>query len=87
MQTMGNEEFVEICFLDNGVGIRAEDQQRIFEKFEQADNSYSRKQEGTGLGLALTLSLVRLHGGELSLYSEGENRGSTFTVKLPLKRA
>jgi signal transduction histidine kinase len=72
---------VEISVRDTGVGISAEDQERIFEEFYQV--GASRTQEGTGLGLALTRRLVELHHGRLSVESE-PGVGSTFTVTLPL---
>jgi signal transduction histidine kinase len=72
---------VEISVRDTGVGISAEDQERIFEEFYQV--GASRTQEGTGLGLALTRRLVELHHGRLGVESE-PGVGSTFTVTLPL---
>ncbi len=77
-------EFVEISVADTGIGIKPEDQERIFLEFEQVEGPYQQKQQGTGLGLALTKRLVELHGGEIWAESEGEGRGSTFTVRLPL---
>jgi len=67
---------------DTGIGIRPEDQSRVFIEFEQLDASYAREQSGTGLGLALTRRLVDLHGGRIFLDSR-EGKGSTFTVTLP----
>src|SRR5438094_2146562 len=76
---------LRIRVADTGIGIKAEDQARIFEKFEQVDASPAREQEGTGLGLALTRKLVELHGGQISVESDGiKGRGSMFTVLLPL---
>ena len=68
---------------DTGIGIKAEDQGRIFEEFEQVDSSFSRQHEGTGLGLSLTKKLVELHGGRIWVESEGENKGSVFTFEIP----
>ena len=81
--TAGEEEVV-ISVRDTGVGISAEDQEKIFEEFYQV--GASRTQEGTGLGLALTRRLVELHRGDLSLESE-PGVGSTFTVTMPLHQA
>ncbi len=67
---------------DTGIGIKPEDQARIFDEFEQADSSLSRQVGGAGLGLALTKRLVELHGGELSLES-APGKGSTFTFFIP----
>ncbi|MCH7569538.1 MAG: PAS domain S-box protein [Deltaproteobacteria bacterium] len=75
--------FFHISVVDTGIGIKAEDQERIFEPFTQVDSSYSRRQQGTGLGLSLTRKLVELHGGRLRVESEGEGKGSCFTVELP----
>jgi len=79
---------LRIAVTDSGVGIKAEDQARIFEAFEQVDSSYARDQGGTGLGLALTRKLVELHGGTISVASEGvKGRGSVLTVRLPIPSA
>jgi len=79
---------LRIAVADSGVGINAEDQARIFEAFEQVDSLYARDQGGTGLGLALTRKLVELHGGTISVASEGvKGRGSVLTVRLPIPPA
>jgi protein-histidine pros-kinase len=76
---------LRIRVADTGIGIKAEDQGRIFDKFERGDSASAREQEGTGLGLALTRKLVELHGGQISVESEGvKGRGSLFTLLLPL---
>jgi signal transduction histidine kinase len=69
---------------DTGVGIAEQDQQRIFEEFQQAEQELTDKAEGTGLGLALTKKLVNLHGGEIWVESE-QDCGSTFTFTLPIE--
>jgi len=69
---------------DTGIGIKPEDQDRIFAQFEQLDSSYARQQQGTGLGLTLTRKLVEAHGGGISVHSDGEGQGSVFTVMLPM---
>ncbi len=83
----GFDDSLLISVSDTGIGIRPEDQERIFVEFEQVDSSYGRQQQGTGLGLALTRRLVEMHGGRLWVESEGvEGKGSTFTFLLPLQR-
>src|SRR5205085_8242413 len=76
---------VVISVADTGIGISAEHQERIFAEFVQVDASLARRHQGTGLGLALTRKLVELHGGEIDVASEGEGRGSTFTMVLPAR--
>ena len=79
------DERVEISVCDTGIGISPENQERIFTEFVQIDGSYARQQQGTGLGLALTRRLIELHGGSIAVQSEGENRGSTFVFRLPIR--
>ena len=74
---------VLISVEDTGIGIAPADQQRIFERFVQADSSVSRKYSGTGLGLALAREYVEMHGGTIAVESE-LGQGSTFTVHLPV---
>ena len=77
-----NGEWIEIAVADTGIGLRPEDKQRIFGEFEQVDASYTRDQEGTGLGLALSRKLVELHGGWIWVESE-PGAGSIFRFVLP----
>jgi PAS domain S-box-containing protein len=72
-----------ISVSDNGVGISAKDLEVIFNAFEQGEKS-GQRHGGLGLGLAISRMLVELHGGTIDAASEGEGRGATFTVALPL---
>ncbi len=80
------EREVLIMVQDNGIGIRKEEQEYIFEKFVQSDSSIYRQYSGTGLGLALAKEFAELHGGWIKVESE-INKGSIFTVGIPLKRS
>jgi signal transduction histidine kinase len=75
---------VLIAVSDTGPGIAPADQSRIFEEFQQAESGNGERSEGTGLGLALSRSLVELHGGRIWVESE-PGMGSTFTFTLPVE--
>jgi PAS domain S-box-containing protein len=75
---------VVIRVKDTGVGIAAESLPHVFELFYQVDRSFTRSEGGLGLGLTLVHRLVELHGGKVEVRSEGMNRGSEFTVRLPV---
>jgi CheY-like chemotaxis protein len=75
---------LEIVGQDTGKGIAADFLTRVFDAFRQEEVTSSRSRGGLGLGLAITRQLVELHGGTISVASEGEGRGATFTVRLPL---
>jgi signal transduction histidine kinase len=77
-------DMLGIAVRDTGIGIKPEDQDRVFGAFEQVDSSYARAQQGAGLGLALTRRLAALHGGRIVLESSGmAGEGSTFTIEIP----
>jgi len=69
---------------DHGRGIAAEFLPRVFERFSQADGTTTRRHGGLGIGLALVKQLVQMHGGTIEAASEGEGKGATFTLELPL---
>ena len=75
---------VELRVVDTGRGIAPAFLPRVFDRFTQADSSSTRSYGGLGLGLAIVRHLVELHGGEVRASSEGEGRGSTFTVRFPV---
>jgi PAS domain S-box-containing protein len=75
---------LEIVVTDTGKGIAPDFLPRVFEPFRQEDVSPSRARGGLGLGLAITRQLVELHGGQITVHSEGEGHGATFTVTLPI---
>jgi CheY-like chemotaxis protein len=77
-------EMVVIGVRDNGIGIPAERLEDVFEMFSQVSRTLDRSQGGLGIGLALVRSLVDMHGGTVRAESEGPEKGSTFTVRLPL---
>ncbi|HEX7175562.1 MAG TPA: ATP-binding protein, partial [Pyrinomonadaceae bacterium] len=78
------ESQVEITISDTGKGISSEFLPHVFDRFRQADSTYTRAHGGLGLGLAIVRQLVELHGGTVRAESAGEGQGATFTVSLPL---
>ena len=79
----GDQEVIRIGVKDNGIGIKKENQDRVFNKFEQADKSTTREYGGTGLGLSICKELTALMKGTIGLDSE-INKGSTFWIEIPL---
>ncbi|PPS37571.1 cell wall metabolism sensor histidine kinase WalK, partial [Chroococcidiopsis sp. TS-821] len=75
---------VQIQVSDTGKGNAAEFLPHVFDYFRQADSSTTRKFGGLGLGLAIVRHLVELHGGTVKADSQGEGKGATFSVTLPL---
>lgn len=75
------ETVAEFTVKDDGIGIAPKDQERVFREFEQVDNSYTREQSGTGLGLPLVKKLVEMHGGLVCLHSvPGKGTEMRFTI-------
>lgn len=83
---MAEEEQLKIEVHDQGIGIAKEMQEKVFQAFEQADNSITRQFGGTGLGLAISVQLVNLLNGQITLESDTDE-GTTFFVTLPLEKA
>ena len=79
-------ERFELSVVDSGFGIAPEDQAKIFEEFQQVDNTSTRKKGGTGLGLSISRRIVELHGGRITVESE-VGKGSTFKVTVPIHAA
>ena len=75
---------IELSVSDTGIGITESFLPHVFERFAQRDSSSTRSYGGLGLGLAITKQLVELHGGSIRVASQGENKGATFFVDLPL---
>ena len=75
---------IEIRVSDNGRGIKPDFLPFIFERFSQAETGTTRLQGGLGMGLAISKAIVELHGGNITAFSEGEGKGSTFTVSIPV---
>jgi signal transduction histidine kinase/DNA-binding response OmpR family regulator len=80
--TRFSEGYVEVLAMDTGVGIDPIHLPHIFNRFYQADNSFTREFEGSGIGLSLTKELVELHGGEITVTSTA-GKGTCFVVQLP----
>lgn len=77
------KEYIKISVQDSGIGIAEEDRHKVFDKFQQIENSLSRKVGGTGLGLPIAKQLVETHKGFIWLDGE-PNHGSTFTIAIPV---
>jgi signal transduction histidine kinase len=81
--TVSNETFL-VSVHDTGPGVTEADQQRIFDEFQQADGSSTRKKGGTGLGLSISKKIIDMHGGRIWVEST-LGKGSTFRFTLPIR--
>jgi CheY-like chemotaxis protein len=81
------DRFASITVADTGVGITAEFLPHVFDRFRQQDPATTRKYGGLGLGLSIVRHLVELHGGTVMATSDGEGKGATFTVRVPVAPA
>ena len=84
VRAMANDGSYLVSVTDSGPGIAPEDQQKIFEEFQQVDNSNTRKKGGTGLGLAIARRIIEMHGGRLWVESI-LGQGSTFSFSVPMR--
>ncbi len=81
------DAFAFVSVTDNGIGIPQNALNQVFDMFCQVSKTKNYSQGGLGIGLSLVQSLVQMHGGSVSAHSDGEGKGSTFTIKLPLAKS
>ncbi len=82
-----DKKHLTITVADTGIGLTDEEIKKIFEAFSQGDHAEStgaHKYGGLGLGLSITRMLIKMHEGTINAHSEGRDKGSTFTIRLPL---
>jgi two-component system CheB/CheR fusion protein len=84
LQAVREEGFARICVADDGAGIAPEMLESVFELFVQSKRTLDRAGGGLGVGLTMVRALVMMHGGTVTAASDGEGKGSTFVVRLPL---
>jgi PAS domain S-box-containing protein len=85
VKILNKTDSVIVSIEDTGIGVPAEKKEMIFEKFQQIDNTFTRKNEGSGIGLSIVKSFVELHDGKISLTSE-LGKGSKFIIEFPVKK-
>ena len=79
----GSPSILRVRFRDDGIGMEADVMHRLFDPFEQGEQTLTRRFGGLGIGLSISRTLIEMQGGTISAESEGKGRGSTFTVSLP----
>lgn len=84
IEVQARDGHYEVSVSDTGPGIAPEDQARIFDEFQQADDSSTRAKGGTGLGLAISRRIIDMHGGEIGV-SSSLGEGATFHIRLPIR--
>ena len=84
IKASADERRLQVAVRDTGPGISEADQQKLFQEFQQADNSITKAKGGTGLGLAISKRIIEMHGGRIWVESE-PGQGSTFSLTLPIK--
>ncbi|MGC2235573.1 MAG: HAMP domain-containing sensor histidine kinase [Pyrinomonadaceae bacterium] len=77
-----NEKYAEVRIKDNGIGLEESEMKRIFKRFYRVSNLSTQQIKGTGLGLNIVRSIIEKHNGKIFAESKGENKGSTFVVRL-----
>jgi signal transduction histidine kinase len=82
LKVINYKECLTFSVIDTGIGISREDREKLFQPFQQIPNSLGRKHKGTGLGLALSRKLARLHGGDITVISQ-KGKGSCFMLDIP----
>ncbi|MCA0306955.1 MAG: HAMP domain-containing histidine kinase [Actinobacteria bacterium] len=87
VSVLAEQDAVSIQVTDTGDGIAAEHLPHVFERFYRADTARDRDSGGTGVGLAISRAIVRVHGGQLTADSAGQGRGTVVTLRLPASRA
>jgi signal transduction histidine kinase/CheY-like chemotaxis protein len=87
VRMQADDKDVRVDVTDTGAGIEPAFLPHVFERFRQADGSSTRRHGGLGLGLSIGRHLVELHGGRMTADSEGEGKGSTFSVYLPMRES
>jgi two-component system phosphate regulon sensor histidine kinase PhoR len=85
VSTQALGEFVQVCVRDEGIGIDPDDLPHIFEKFHRALSKEAAAVRGTGLGLALSKTIIEAHGGKIWAVSSGRGKGAVFHFTLPLR--
>ena len=83
VEATADESTFQVNVIDTGLGIRASEQAKVFEKFYRSEDPQVARITGTGLGLALAREVIRLHGGDITVDSE-HGKGSTFILTLPV---
>jgi signal transduction histidine kinase len=76
--------YVLVRVIDQGIGLEPDERERVFERFHRSDTRLSRTTAGVGLGLYITRSIIEGHGGRIWADSPGRNRGSVFSLVLPV---
>jgi two-component system, OmpR family, sensor histidine kinase BaeS len=84
IKTQTDPGWVTIFISDTGDGITADQLPHLFERFYRGDTARSRDEQGSGIGLTISRSIVEAHGGQLTAFSAGAKQGATFTIRIPI---